>query len=165
MAIEDFTLSKEYLHELFEYRDGELFWKSTGKGRRLGLKAGNQRADGRTDIYLFNRLVRSHRIIYMMFHGEMPEIIDHIDGNPTNNKIENLRKSTHSQNMHNTKLAKTNKSGAKNVHWYKKYNSWQVQIRVNSVRKNIGYFKDFELAELVATEARNKFHGEFANHG
>jgi len=165
MAKDNFILSKELLHDLFEYRDGELFWKKTGKGRRLDLKAGNLRPDGRTDIYLQNKLYRSHRIIYMMFYGEMPEEIDHIDGNPKNNKIENLRKVKHSENMQNVKLTKANTSGVKNVHWFKRDNTWQVQLRVNGLRKHIGYFDDFEFAALVATEARNKYHGEFANHG
>ncbi len=63
------------------------------------------------------------------------------------------------------KTPKTNKSGVKNVSWYKSLNKWVVSMRVKNTAKTIGYFDDLELAELVAIEARNKYRGEFANHG
>jgi hypothetical protein len=49
------------------------------------------------------------------------------------------------------------------VSWHKAQQKWFVYVDVNKKRKNIGYFKDFEFAELVAIEAREKYHGAFAN--
>jgi hypothetical protein len=40
-----------------------------------------------------------------------------------------------------------------------------VHIRINRKKKNLGYYADIELAELIAIEAREKYHGTFANHG
>ena len=95
----------------------------------------------------------------------MPKkLIDHIDNNRSNNKISNLREATYQTNNENYKTPKTNKSGIKNVSWYKSLNKWVVGISIKKTKQTIGYFDDLELAELVAVEARNKYRGEFANH-
>ena len=104
------------------------------------------------------------RLVFLLHHGYMPEIVDHIDGNPENNKIENLRVANKSTNGMNKKLRCDSKTGIKNVSWYKRANKWQVSLSVNKRRKTIGYFKDLELADLVAQEARNLYHGQFARH-
>ncbi len=78
------------------------------------------------------------------------------------NRIENLRLATASQNMMNRKKFKNNRSGVTGVSWHKKSERWFVYIDANKKRKNIGYFDDFELAELVAIEARDLYHGKFA---
>ena len=55
--------------------------------------------------------------------------------------------------------------GYKNVHWDKKTKCWIVKLQKNKRVEYFGYYQDHELAGLVAEEARNKYHGEFANHG
>jgi hypothetical protein len=64
--------------------------------------------------------------------------------------------------MWNTGLAKNNTSGVKGVTWKADKHKWRVRIGVNGKRIHIGDFADFELAELVAFEARAKYHGQFA---
>jgi len=99
-------------------------------------------------------------------YGEFPENeIDHIDGNPNNNAISNLRLSTSSQNKCNTKLRKDNTSGVKGLHWYKAYSKWQVNIGINKKTKCLGYFDDFFEACCTIISARNKLHKEFKNYG
>lgn len=158
-------LDSKLLHELFEYRDGSLFWKTTGKGRRKNLKAGYLAKNNYEFIGIGDKLYRTHKLIYMMFYGSMPEEIDHKDGNRSNNKIENLRKVDHNHNMQNTKKPITNTSGEKNVTWFKRDSTWHVQLRKNGKRLHIGYFKDFDLAKQAAYVARIQHHGEYANHG
>ena len=104
-----------------------------------------------------------HKIIYLWNYGVYPEIIDHIDGNPLNNHIDNLRSVIHCQNMQNRKLPKNNTSGCKNVSFNKKYNKWQINIGFNKKRK-IWFADDLELADLIAHEARNLYHKEYARH-
>jgi hypothetical protein len=99
-----------------------------------------------------------------MFYGYLPKYIDHIDGNPSNNKIENLREVTNSQNCKNSKISITNKSGVKNVHWNKENKKWRVQLTINGKTKCFGSYDNLDTAELVAQEARNKYHGEYARH-
>ena len=104
-----------------------------------------------------------HVVIFALHHGYIPETVDHIDGNPLNNHIDNLRAATNQQNLWNQKRASS--SGVKNVSFHKASGKWQVRIRSLKKRIFCGLFEDIELAELVAIEARNKYHGEFANHG
>jgi hypothetical protein len=66
--------------------------------------------------------------------------------------------------MSNRKLFKNNTSGCKGVYWNKRNRKWQVSVGVSKKQKHIGYFDDLELAELVALEARDKYHGNFAKH-
>lgn len=163
MADQDIT--KEILNFLFDYKDGELYWKfSLSSKSPKGIIAGSVKHDGYRRIGLNKKVYLTHRLIYMMFYGYMPEIVDHIDGNKLNNRIENLRAATKSQNCQNQKTPIDNTSGYKNVMWKKSKNKWLVALKVCNKYLHIGYFDDIELADLVAQEARNKYHKEFARN-
>lgn len=156
------------LHELLEYKDGELYWKkrpSKYANNVVGAKAGMTATRGYWRIKVDGSTYFAHRLIYSMHNnGNCPDFVDHIDGDHMNNKIENLREATIVENAQNAKLHVANKSGAKNVSWLESKKCWRVFISVNKKRK-CWSIKDFELAELVAIEARDKFHGKYANHG
>ena len=161
MADQDIT--KEILNFLFDYKDGELYWKfSLSCKSPKGTIAGSIKHDKYRRIGLNKKSYLAHRLIFMMHYGYMPEIVDHIDGNRLNNRIENLREATKSQNSHNQKLSKKNTSGYKNVTWNERKEKWLVNVRVHSMDFHIGYFDDIELADLAAQEARDKYHKEFA---
>jgi len=155
-------LSQEYLKSLFDYKDGELFWKVNKGNRKIGDKAGSINSNGYSHIKIDFCLYKTHRIIFMLNHGFMPKFIDHINGNKIDNKIENLREATSSQNNQNSQLRKDNKIGIKGVSFCNVHNKWRVAINVYGKQKSIGYFKDLELVELVAIEARDKYHGKYA---
>lgn len=162
-------ITQEYLLELFEYSDGHLIWKkktSTLSRAKIGEKAGYfDKGCNYYRLKINNKSYLVHRIIYMMHYGNLPDEIDHIDGNTSNNRIENLRTATHSQNLCNQKMPSHNTSGIKGVSWKKPLKKWFVQLKINNKKRHFGYFDDIELAELVSIEARNKYHKEFANHG
>lgn len=165
MSEANFTLTKEYLHQVFEYRDGHLYFKKqTGNRIKIGEKAGSLTSAGYFCTTIYKKPYLIHRLIYMMFNGFITDQIDHIDGNKQNNKIENLRLASNTQNQHNAKMRKDNNSGFKGVYWQKSTNKWAVSVSVNKKRLYFGCFKDIELAELVAIEARDKYHGKFARH-
>jgi hypothetical protein len=159
-------ITQELAHQLFEYRDGELYWKVKPCRRDpIGAKAGYfDSSRGYTAINYQRKRYYLHRIIFLMQHGFLPAEVDHIDGNKANNKIENLRACSHSQNGFNKPAQSNSKSGVKNVSWSKARNKWVVFIKSNNKQKNIGGFNDLELAELVAIMAREKYHGAYANH-
>jgi hypothetical protein len=149
-------LTQEYLKSILHYDldTGIFTWKA------------GYLDNGYVRIEINNIQYRAHRLAWLYVYSEMPKsLIDHIDGNRSNNKISNLREATYQANSENYKTPKTNKSGVKNVSWYKGLNKWVVSINIKKTKKTIGYFEDLELAELVAVEARNKYRGEFANHG
>jgi hypothetical protein len=156
-------VNKELLNEIFNYEDGNLIWKKKiSKNITLNKVAGRTIHHGYKMIGLYKKAYMSHRLIFMFHHGYFPKEVDHIDGNPANNKIENLRPATHSQNLKNQKLRTDNVSGHKNVGWSKREQKWRVRLTVNYKDKHIGYFSDRELADLVAIEATNLHHGNFS---
>ena len=150
-------MNQDYFLEHLEYKDGDLFYKKTGK------IVSNIEPIGYLRVCLHKKQYKAHRVIWMMHYGYMPEFLDHIDGNKTNNCIKNLRLATKQQNACNRKIGKTNKSGIKNVSWLKNRKKWHIQISANN-KKHHWFTKDLELAELIAQEARRKFHGNFANY-
>jgi hypothetical protein len=164
MADINSTLSQEYLNSIFEYKDGIIYWKkNTAYQSKVGQKIGTKsHQNGYLRVQLHKKQYFVHRIIFTMFYGFIPTEVDHIDGNPGNNKIENLRNVSRTQNCINTRLRTTNKSGFKNVSWSKTMKKWSVQIRINKKNIYFGWYDDIELADLVAQEARNKHHKQFA---
>ena len=152
------------LHDLFDYSDGNLIWRRPRKGVNKDHIAGYFRPDGYRATRIDGNPYLVHRLVFLYHHGYMPEFIDHKDGNPSNNRIENLRESTQSQNSMNSKTNTVSRSRIKNVRWNASCSKWQVMIQVRGKQRHIGVYKDLELAELVAIEARNKFHGSFASH-
>ena len=99
-------LTKQRCNELFEYRDGMLYRKQKTRNTEIGAVAGNKRKDGYFHVRVDGKRQMWHRIIFVMHFGWAPETVDHIDGNPSNNKIENLRAATRAQNQHNRKQNK-----------------------------------------------------------
>lgn len=171
------TLTQEEAHRLFEYRDGELFWKkrtveeflsehdcNQWNSRYQGKRAGCYGKKPYAYTSVKYKSIAVHRVIFLMQHGYLPKMIDHKDGNTRNNKIENLREATPTQNQQNQKRPSHNTSGSKGVIWCKRLKKWLVRVKSNKKQLHIGVFDDIELADLVAQEARNKFHGDFARH-
>ena len=158
-------LTQEYVKTLFDYKDG-VFVHKTEKARgkiKVGDKVGSLTSDGYYRVMIDYKEYRLHKIIFLWHHGYMPKNIDHINRNTLDNRIENLRESNSITNAYNRRKPKSNTSGCKNVSWSKKYNQWQIHIRANK-KTHCYYAKDFELAELIAIEARNLLHGKFACH-
>ena len=151
--------------DLFEYIDGKLYWRvPRGTKIKAGQRAGHLQETGYWAINLNKKIYKEHRVVFFIHHGFFPNYVDHIDGNKLNNKIENLRECSQSQNALNQKTNKRNECGYKNVSLDKRCNKYRVQIQINGKDKFFGYHEDLELACLVAEEARNKFCGEFARH-
>ena len=158
-------ITKEKLIELFEYNNGQLRWKKSRQGVSVGNVVGCDNGFGYKTTKVDGVRYRVHRLVFMMFHGYMPDTVDHINGDSTDNRIENLRAATRSQNQQNRIKPKIGFNPAKNVYWDKSSSKWRVCFKHNGRQQSFGSFAELELAEIVAAEARNKLHGEFANHG
>ena len=164
MAIQDSTLTKDLLHELLEYREGKLFSKKQRGRISVGQKVGSIKPHGYEVVGINKKTYLSHRIIYMMHYGFMPKYLDHIDGNPSNNRIENLREATLSQNQYNSKIPKNNTSGIKGVNWDKSKNKWRARVIVNKRTMYVGLFKDIADASKAIKAFREKQHKDFARY-
>ena len=150
--------------DLFEYRDGGLYWKVQRGRVQAGTKAGTLRLDGYNQIRYAGKYWLEHRLVYLWHKGDFTGYIDHINGVKTDNRIENLRLATHGENQHNQKRNCKNTSGAKGVSRASRNDKWQVRVKVAGRTKYFGCYADLELAELVAVEAREKLHGQYARH-
>lgn len=159
------TLTQEEAHRLFEYKDGVLFWKERPKNSRKpkdDMEAGTLTGHGYKKIAINKNKYYVHQVIFLMQHGFIPKLLDHIDGNGLNNKIENLRVANKTENAYNSKTRIDNTSGHKSVIWHKKSNKWMVQLQLQKKSKYFGVFDDFEFACLVADEAKRIYHGNYA---
>jgi hypothetical protein len=158
-------ITQQQVLDTFEYREGKLYWKYVKSIRiKAGDEAGREDGQGYRTVRFNYKMYRTHHLIYLMFHGVLPTLIDHINNDRLDNRIENLRIATDSQNNCNKGIQANNTSGSKNVKWHERIKKYEVSVQINKQRKYIGVFEDLEFAELVAIEARNKYHGEFANN-
>lgn len=162
-------ITQKRLHELFEYReDGNLIRKvRTARCTKIGDVAGSfQGSSGYFRVRIEEKDYQVHRLIFLYHHGYLTEglHIDHIDGNPGNNRIENLREVTRSQNLMNSKIRSDNKSGVKGVYWNKEKRKWKTTVKMNGKEIFLGYHDFKEEAAAAAKAAREKYHGEYARH-
>ena len=155
------------LHETFEYdaEKGTLRrikggrkpypWRGIGKDRRyLAVTVGG------ATYYL-------HRLVWQYHHGVVPKAIDHIDMDTRNNRIENLRECSHSNNQHNTLKRGHNTSGFKGVFSSrgKRSKPWFARITVDGVHHQLGLFDTPEEASAAYNRAADLLAKEFARHG
>lgn len=171
MTIHKTIRSQEILDKILESwtidSENRLRWKRNASG---GVKSGdlvgmsNVSGKHRRCVLYFDgkqhTFVESNVIMFLRTGNWEYGLIDHKDGNPLNNSESNLRVCTQSENMCNAALRSDNTTGAKGV--YQRYGKWAVQIWKNKKAHNFGVYEDFELAQLVSIEARNKLHLDYA---
>lgn len=145
---------------------GVLVWKTRNSKRvNIGDVAGCVSPDGRVLIGINKKLYKAHRVIWAMVTGEWPtNLIDHKNGNPSDNRFENLREATKSQNQMNIKRIASNSSGIKGVSWSKASQKWRATIMINGKSKHLGVFATIEEASEAYKVAAQNLHGEFAAH-
>ena len=154
--------SQKKLQELFDYRDGQLYWKEkTHSSIDLSKPAGCIGKGGYRTIQIKGKIYKAHRLVWKYHYGKDPkEFIDHIDGNKTNNNMENLREATNQQNGFNRGPQKNNKLGIKGVR--KDGNKYRARIIINGKEKHLGMFFTIEEAMLVREESEKKLFKEFS---
>lgn len=162
-------LTQERAHEVFEYRDGNLYWKPRLLSRnrpseKAGLLVGVDDGRGYLKVGVDKKRYYVHQIIFLMHNGKFPKCVDHADGDVANNRIENLREASVSQNMFNTKLNIKSTSGVKGVHFNKQKQKWQAKLVVRG-KQIARAFESFEDAVDFMGLFRELVHGKFANHG
>tara|TARA_B100001057_G_scaffold162519_2_gene163172 strand:- start:527 stop:1012 length:486 start_codon:yes stop_codon:yes gene_type:complete len=160
-------MTQEYLKSLLDYNPetGKLIWKVTRGSIKSGSEAGSTNCLGYRLIGIDGKRYLGHRLAWLWYYGRWPENeIDHINHNPNDNRIKNLRELSHKQNMKNQSLYRNNTSGHAGVHWIRRDKRWLAQIQVNGKKINLGYFKEKEDAVKARkeAEAKYKFH---QNHG
>lgn len=171
------VLSPSDMFLAFELRDGEFYWKARPShwfsNERAALPWNRRSAGSPVSFFVDSggylccqmnrRQYMKHRMLWLFEYGRWPTgQIDHIDGNPRNNAIENLRDVTPSVNRMNQRRRSDNKSGFTGV--YHRGNKWFASAQVNGVMKFLGTFATKESA-IAARLKANADLGFGPNHG
>lgn len=153
-------LTQEYLRDVLSYDPdtGIFVWI---KGPFPGKVTGCPNRGGYLRISIGGRLYYSHRLAWLYVYGVTKNVIDHINGIRTDNRIVNLRECTQSQNCFNSGMRKRNASGFKGVHWCNRDKKWIAKIRFDGIRQTIGYFSTPEDAGAAYAARAREVHGEF----
>jgi len=132
-----------------------------GRNAKPGQIAGRLTRNGHRHICVMQREVYAHRLAWFLVYGEWPSSdLDHVNGDPDDNRIANLRLATHTQNMTNAKAKKNSFTGLKGVSPHGR--RWVARIRVDGVRQSLGRFDTKEEAAEAYRIAADSLHGEFA---
>jgi len=154
----------------WKFRDRKWFtsdrifkcWNSRWVGKKL-FTCYNQ---GYLVSYILDYRVLEHRAIWAMHNGDWPtQVIDHINGDRSDNRIENLREASMSNNQHNRPIQKNNTSGFKGVHFHKVTGKWRASIWKDSKQTRLGLFSTPETAHEAYKSACEVMHGSFSNFG
>lgn len=151
----------------YEPETGRLYWNKSPKYSTIkpGDEAGSSHNKGYRSVCVGGRREMAHRVAFLLYYGEWPrEEIDHINGIRSDNRLENLREATKSENLRNMRRKITNKSGFKGVYKveYKGNVKWRAAIRVSGKTVSLGRFNTPEEAHAVYSESARKHFGEFA---
>lgn len=147
----------EKLRELFNYdaTRGLLTWKQNRQRVKAGQEAGALTRSGHVRVKVFGKSYLAHRLVWAHWYGEEPPtLIDHRDGDPTNNRIDNLRAATKAQNGQNR--------SALGVSLHRATNKWRAYITHEGKTKHLGVF-DTRDAALCARTAAKKLLWTHAN--
>lgn len=174
-------ITPEFLSALVRNEDGVLFWKARTDNRGCHLytvERWNRSFCGKPikikhlmhgyqGIRIFSHLFLFHRVLWALHYGSWPKgELDHLNGDKSDNRIENLRDTTKAENMRNQKLRTDSTSGFPGVHFRRERKSkpWVARIGVNGTWKTLGYFATREEAIECRQREQSRF-GFTARHG
>jgi len=137
-----YELTQKYAMELFEYKEGNLYWKvRLAKRIKIGDIVGHKPNDGGTlRVFIKGKGYQVPHIIFLIEYGYLPKYIHYKDNNPLNLKIENLIEADSSEIRCVRKKPKHNKSGYKGVHFDISNNKYVALIRKNKKLYFLGKF-------------------------
>jgi len=157
---------------------GCLFWRH--RPRELfetlnAFKSWNTKFAGRETFHfidrhgynygmLFRKTYKKHRIVWLMCYGQLPDKIDHVNGDRKDNRLINLRSVTTAENCKNLGRSKSNTSGVTGVNFVKSVGKWNARICCGGIRVNLGYYSEMSEAVSARKNAELTF-GFHPNHG
>lgn len=156
--------SLDILKTLFKYNP------STGVMVRI-FKSGTVKRTGRIhrtgymEVTVQGKLYMLHRVAWYLHTDTDPEDlqVDHKDRDKLNNKFNNLRLATQSQNNCNRVISKNSSTKSKGIDFHR--GKYRARIRVNNTRTTVGYFSTLEKAKEALAKARKTLHKEYAFNG
>jgi len=176
-------LTTELVRELLDYDEhtGEFTWCSRDRSwfksqrsfniwnnRFAGKVAGTVWTGARgyptRHITLFGRVWRAHRLAFIYMGRDLPDQVDHLNRDATDNRWCNLLASSAKDNNKNASMPRNNTSGVTGVYWYKLRGKWMARVNLGGKLKYLGLFTDLEEATEVVRAAREA-EGYSVGHG
>ena len=160
-----FILSKKFLQSEFIYNsDGTLTCLKNRGTRKFGDRIrGCLHHRGYRWVSIKGQRHAFHRVIWVWHYGNTSKKVDHRNRNRQDNKIENLRLASRSQNAFNSKISKRNSSGVRGIYWLKNEKTWSASIMIDGKRIKLGQSKEKIIAEAFYLGAARALRGEFLN--
>jgi hypothetical protein len=156
-------LKETKLADYLVHIDGQLFWSA---GCNKGKEAGSLRPDGYRIINKFRVQYYAHRIIWCLHRGDIPDgmHVDHINGNRSDNRIENLRMVQIAENNKNVSVRGSSRTGVHGIQLNDKHGNFTARIRIHRSLITLGTFSCLLDAVAARKSAELKF-GFHPNHG
>lgn len=160
-------ITQRQLKEALKYdpETGLFYWLQSRRRnvRRAGDIAGLPRKKGYSQIWIDNKPYSSHRLAFLYMTGEWPKVVDHVDGDITNNRWNNLRE-CHGSTLNNANMKRPsrNTSGVKGVSWSSASGKWYASIMRHGKSFNLGYYESKDHAAAAYREAASRLFNEFA---
>lgn len=163
---------------LHQRSTGLLFWKERSRSffssdrihkawntKWSGKEAAGAGSRGYRQVSILGKRYKAHRVVWLLEYGQWPsDTLDHINGDRTDNRIDNLRCCTQADNLRNRCISTNNQSGVIGVHWEGARGKWRAQIEFQGKVYYLGRFSDKEEAVLARKTAEVHF-GFHKNHG
>lgn len=168
-------MTQEFLKEVFNYENGKFVWKerpfrhfSKRRGCLLfnSRYAGKSISKGRNVVitYLTEAVrFKTHCLVYLYHYGYLPSVVDHVDSDNLNHKIENLQPATPQLNTAKASMWSHNTSGYRGVHRCVRNNKlkWKVEIKVSGTSYYIGRFDNIHYAAAMYNEVSKLLFGKY----
>jgi len=142
--------SRQWAEQLVAYNaeTGVVTWRvQTGSNAKVGQPVGTKMKAGHLTTTIMGKRCLVHRLAWLLYYGEWPEsCIDHINRDPADNRIDNLRLANHSTNGHNRDKPSNNNSGEKNVYFEAFTQRWRGLVMIDGRKIYVGRFKTIEEA-------------------
>jgi hypothetical protein len=152
-------MDQKFIRQLIRYEPdtGKVFWKKrdvslfkssrscrSWNTRYAGKEIMNIDGKGYNSVFIMGEQYRVHRLIWLLVYGHFPKIIDHINGDKLDNRLENLKEVTQQENLMNQRRSSKNTSGVTGVYFNKKRGLWCAQMKFNGETYHLGSSKNKE---------------------
>ena len=159
------NFTQDELKEVISYNPetGAFAWRVGIGSVVAGKPAGCINTLGYLVIRFKKKLYLAHRLAWFYVNGSWPQCeLDHINGNPSDNRMQNLREASHAENNRNKQKHTDNSSGFKGVSLHRQSGLWEARICKDGVATRLGLFRSPENASRAYDAHVSKLHGEFA---